>query len=88
MVRAEFPEGGRPGDGPAEKKRRAVISHKQVKVAASAISQALSWGEDEGDAASKYSFLKIVVLEGMFAPGDVDDEGVFLQGASVRHIPS
>jgi HIV Tat-specific factor 1 len=44
------------------------------KVAMSAMNQALSWSEDDDSGAGKFSFLKIVVLEGMFIPEDFEEE--------------
>ena len=63
----------------AEPQKKKKISHQQVKVAKSAIDQALSWNEEDDAGASKFSFLRIVVLENMFAPQDLDEE-TFLQG--------
>lgn len=77
VVRAEF----QVPDADAKPARVSkAVSHKQAKVALSATSQALSWSEaDAPGEPSKFSFLKIVVLEGMFAPADFDDES-FLPG--------
>ena len=57
------------------------VSHQQVKVAKSAIDQALSWNEDDDAGASKFSFLRIVVLENMFAPRELEQEE-FLKGTN------
>lgn len=63
----------------ADPQRKKKISHQQVKVAKSAIDQALSWNEEDDAGASKFSFLRIVVLENMFAPQDLEEDS-FVQG--------
>jgi hypothetical protein len=45
-------------------------NHAQVKVARNAMRAALSWGEDDDSGMAPSSALKIIVLEGMFAPAD------------------
>ena len=82
VTRAEFKEndskvrkkGVEDGGGEGGRGKKSTVSHQQVKVAMSAMSQALSWNEDDDGGASKFSFLKIVVLENMFTPSDFDDE--------------
>jgi hypothetical protein len=45
----------------------------------SAMTQALSWSEADDTESSKFSFLKIVVLENMFSPEELENED-FVQG--------
>lgn len=49
---------------------RPSLSQAQVKVAKSAIKQALTWNEDDDIGVSKAAALRIVVLEGLFKPQD------------------
>lgn len=53
--------------------RRPKVSHAQVKTIKSVVHQALSWSEDDDIGISKSSALKIIVLQGMFKPQDLDD---------------
>jgi HIV Tat-specific factor 1 len=79
VTRAEFtPDkagGGAGGGGGAGEGRRGKpeLSAAQVKVAKSAVRQALAWNEDDDIGVSKNSALRIVVLEGLFKPEDFDD---------------
>jgi HIV Tat-specific factor 1 len=50
-----------------------AISQAQLKVARSAMRQALAWNEDDDSGVNKSSALKIIVLEGLFQPTDFED---------------
>jgi len=56
---------------------RPALSQAQVKVARSAMKQALAWNEDDDIGVSKASALRIVVLEGMFTPADFEQDPDF-----------
>ena len=56
-----------------KKQDRPFLSQAQVKVAKSAIKQALTWNEDDDIGVSKSSALRIVVLQGLFRPQDFID---------------
>jgi len=58
------------GQSSDKKKDRQILSQAQVKVARSAIKQALTWNEDDDIGISKSAALKIVVLQGLFHPQD------------------
>lgn len=60
-------------------KAGAPLSQAQVKVAKSAMKQALSWNEDDDTGVSKSSALKIIVIEGMFRPSDFEEDPNFEQ---------
>ena len=64
---------GAPAGAPGGNGKRARVSHAQVKVAQSAMRQALSWNEDDDIGVSGKQALKIVVMEGMFSPEDFND---------------
>lgn len=53
--------------------RRPKVSHAQVKTIKSVVHQALSWNENDDIGISKASALKIIVLQGMFRPQDLDE---------------
>ena len=60
-------------DTALSKRVRPSVTRAQIKVAQSAVAQALAWN-DEGDIGiSKRQGLRIVVLEGMFHPHDFND---------------
>lgn len=48
-----------------------------MKVARSAMKQALAWNEDDDIGVKKAAALKIVVLEGMFSPTDFESQPSF-----------
>lgn len=83
VTRADFSPTGPTGTaGTAEgtnnnnnnnKQYRPNLSQAQVKVAKSAIKQALTWNEDDDIGVSKAAALRIVVLEGLFKPADFTD---------------
>lgn len=54
-----------------------VLVLSQVKVARSAMKQALAWNEDDDIGVKKAAALKIVVLEGMFSPTDFESQPSF-----------
>eukprot|EP01036_Dinobryon_divergens_P024852 gene24852-33339_t len=56
---------------------RPTLSQAQVKVARSAMKQALAWNEDDDIGVKKAAALKIVVLEGMFSPTDFESQPSF-----------
>lgn len=53
--------------------RRPRVSNAQMKVAAAAMRQALSWNEDDDIGVSRSQALKIVILQGLFQPADLLD---------------
>lgn len=53
------------------KQSRPKLSQAQVKVAKSAMRQALTWNEDDDMGVSKSKALKIVVIEGMISHGSL-----------------
>eukprot|EP01041_Mallomonas_annulata_P011697 gene11697-24497_t len=55
------------------KRSRPGATRAQLKVARSAMAQALAWNEEDDIGISKKQGLKIVVLEGMFTPSDFED---------------
>ena len=63
-----------------------TISCRQVKVARSAMKQALAWNEDDDIGVKKAAALKIVVLEGMFSPTDFESHPSFEEELQVRYI--
>ena len=60
-----------------KKKDRPILSQAQVKVAKSAIKQALTWNEDDDIGVSKSSALRIIVLQGLFRPQDFNENSNF-----------
>jgi len=60
-----------------KKKDRPILSQAQVKVAKSAIKQALTWNEDDDIGVSKSSALRIIVLQGLFHPQDFNENSNF-----------
>ena len=60
-----------------KKKDRPILSQAQVKVAKSAIKQALTWNEDDDIGVSKSSALRIIVLQGLFHPQDFKENSNF-----------
>lgn len=53
--------------------QRSALSQAQIKVAKSAMRQALAWNEDDDIGVKRAAALRIVVLEGLFRPSDFDD---------------
>ena len=53
--------------------KRPKLTHAQVKVAMSAMQQALSWNEDDDTGIAKSKALKIVVLQNLFSLQDLED---------------
>lgn len=62
--------GAQHGESAGKVAYRPSLSQAQVKVARSAIKQALTWNEDDDIGVSKAAALRIVVLEGLFKPSD------------------
>jgi HIV Tat-specific factor 1 len=63
------------GEGNNAKAKKPKMSHAQVKVAMSAMRQALSWAEDDDSGIAKSQALKIVVLQHVFTPSDFEQPG-------------
>jgi len=57
----------------ANRAYKPLLSQAQVKVAKSAIKQALTWNEDDDIGVSKSAALRIIVLENLFKPADFAD---------------
>lgn len=78
VTRAEFQKRSAPAgtdssvDQPARKKQ--TLTAAQIKVSQNAMAQALAWNEDDDVGVSKSKALKIVVIEHMFNPLEVDEE--------------
>jgi HIV Tat-specific factor 1 len=77
VTRAEFqkraaPSGEGAAQGPARKKP--TLTAAQIKVAQNATAQSLAWNEDDDVGVSRAKALKIVVIENMFDPRQVDEE--------------
>ena len=72
VTRADFSAIAAQGQGSGG--RRPALSQAQVKVARTAMKQALAWNEDDDSGVNKAAALRIIVLEGMFSPSDFEQE--------------
>lgn len=76
VTRAEFQkrEHAPGGEGSQPPRKKQTLTQAQIKVSQNAMAQALAWNEDDDVGVSKSKALKIVVLENMFDPKEVDKE--------------
>jgi len=73
VMRAEFQKRSAPsGQSDEPVKKKPTLTHAQIKVSQNAMAQALAWNEDDDVGVSKAKALKIVVIENMFDPRQVD----------------
>lgn len=78
VTRAEFHKRETPAPGSGSSaitqppRKKAMLTHAQIKVSQNAMAQALAWNEDDDVGVSKSKALKIVVIENMFSPQQVD----------------
>ena len=77
VTKAEFQKRAAPqgtGDVTQRPRKKPMLTSAQIKVSQNAMAQALAWNEDDDMGVSKSKALKIVVIENMFDPNQVDAE--------------
>jgi HIV Tat-specific factor 1 len=76
VTRAEFQKRAAPTGEEASQpqKKKQALTQAQIKVSQNAMAQALAWNEDDDVGVSKSKALKIVVIENIFDPREIDAE--------------